>query len=79
MRSVFAFVVVLFLVLVLAANLRCVPPAGQALALLEWGGLLGSLCFVLAVVFVARWLHRRALRRRGLTLEVPGRSRRYGL
>lgn len=80
MRNAAALVVVLFLLLVVAANLRCVPTeCSTPLEVQDWVVLLGAVVFVLVVVLSGLWLDRRRARRWGLPLDLPDRSRRNGL
>ena len=71
--------VVLFLLVVAAANLRCVPPAASAVDVPDWLVLLATGLFVPGAVFGVRWLSSRRQRSQSEELELVDRCRRHGL
>lgn len=72
------FLVVLFLLAIAAANLRCVPPTASAGELPDWAALLGAVGFVLFVVFGSRYWNARRQRGQTLRYGLAERGRRHG-
>lgn len=79
MHDAATLVVLLFLLLVVAANVRCVPPAATAGGIPDWVALLVASGLVFGFVVGARWLAVRRPRCSSPPLDLVDRCRRHGL